>query len=366
MNPNDCNTLMPPTAAIAPTAVVATGERVIPDCCNTGIIFRALLFVNGTVLLASIIAASSPAAGVMQFLETSMLVQPTCLLSLVTLCFLRRPAALAPVSLQRLLCILVPSLVAGLLTAALSRFDWSAGGSVPFAVLEAILVAGVFGGVLQHYFELRVRAFSPALVEARLQALQARIRPHFLFNSLNAVLSLIRTEPMRAEETLQDLADMFRVFMRDTREMTTIEREIHFCKRYLAIEKVRLGPRLLVVWKTSELTGNAFKRGQIPALLLQPLVENAVHYGVEPSTEPAIVTVRFSRSIDRIEIVITNPYHPATPASGGNHMALNNIRERLALLYDVEGHLSTRIEQGVFEVRLRFPYVKADRRESIG
>jgi len=211
--------------------------------------------------------------------------------------------------------------------------------------------------VLQHYFELRVRAFSPALVEARLQALQARIRPHFLFNSLNAVLSLIRSEPRRAEEALEDLADMFRVLMRDAREMTTMEDEIRLCRQYLSIEKIRLGERLQVHWETVNVSKEMLRRAQMPALLLQPLLENAVHYGVEPASAPAQIQVQITRQLDRIEIVIVNPLQKQA-AAGGNQMALHNIRERLALLYDVEAQLTTTSARGFFEVRLRFPYTR--------
>jgi two-component system sensor histidine kinase AlgZ len=100
------------------------------------------------------------------------------------------------------------------------------------------------------------------------------------------------------------------------------------------------------------------RRAQIPALLLQPLLENAVHYGVEPAREPMLIQIYLNRSIDRIEIAVVNPYH-SDAVSMGNHMALNNIRERLRLLYDVEAQLTTTVARGYFEVRLRFPYVKA-------
>ena len=157
--------------------------------------------------------------------------------------------------------------------------------------------------------------------------------------------------------------------MRDARDITSLEQEIHLCKQYLSIEKIRLGDRLLVEWEMIEISDEVLKRAQIPALLLQPLLENAVHYGVEPAREPVLIKIEISRSIDRIEIVIVNPIsnpfsnsvvgiEPADPDDIGNHMALDNIRERLALLYDVEAQLTTVSAHGVFEVRLRFPYVK--------
>src|SRR5690606_10142467 len=120
--------------------------------------------------------------------------------------------------------------------------------------------------LLQHYFALRTRAYSPALMEARLQALQARIRPHFLFNSLNAVLSLIRTEPRQAESTLEDLADLFRVLMSDPRNMTTLENEIRLCRQYLSIEQIRLGERLQLRWETGNVDEEVMRKAQLPVL----------------------------------------------------------------------------------------------------
>jgi two-component system sensor histidine kinase AlgZ len=268
---------------------------------------------------------------------------------------------------QRVACALIPAAVTGGIIRLFLASEIIQGSFSHRSIVVGMLIAAACGIVLQHYFELRTRAFSPALAEARLQALQARIRPHFLFNSLNAVLSLIRTEPKRAEATLEDLADLFRVLMRDARDVASLENEIHLCKQYLSIEKIRLGERLLVDWDTDGVSGEVMRKAQMPALLLQPLLENAVHYGVEPSSEPVTIQIRISRSIDHIEIAVINPVQDGDPAGGrgnamlspGNHMALDNIRQRLKLLHDVEAQLSTTLANGFFEVRLHFPYVKA-------
>ncbi|HYD81432.1 MAG TPA: histidine kinase [Paucimonas sp.] len=334
-------------------------DIVIPDCCNIGVAFRVLVAVNGAVLAGILLQSSGWRAGAMRFVEASILVEIACLASLLALCGARRIVRTIPPWGQRLACACVPAAV----TAVVARF-LAAGELTRVTPTEGMLIAGLFGIVLQHYLELRTLAFSPALVEARLQALQARIRPHFLFNSLNAVLSLIRSEPRRAETTLEDLADLFRVLMRDARDITSLEDEIRLCKQYLSIEKIRLGDRLQVEWRTADVGDEVMRRAQIPALLLQPLLENAVHYGVEPAREPVTIQVDISRSIDRIEIAVVNPVIPgagAQPHSQGNHMALDNIRERLALLHDVEAQLTTAEARGMFEVRLRFPYVKDER-----
>jgi two-component system sensor histidine kinase AlgZ len=341
------------------SASISPIEIVIPDCCNIGIMVRSLLFVNGAVLAAILITSPSLRSGLLTFVEASMLVELASLTSLFALCGLRRLIRTIPQWGQRLACALVPGAITGLIIHYILSGDESPIVLTNVTALEGIVCAALFGILLQHYFELRTRAFSPALAEARLQALQARIRPHFLFNSLNAVLSLIRTEPRRAETTLEDLADLFRVLMRDARDITTLGNEIRIGMQYLSVEKVRLGERLHVDWNLNDISGDTLQKATVPALLLQPLLENAIHYGVEPSQQRATIRVGARRVRDRIEIVITNPFH-ADAVSTGNHMALNNIRERMALLYDVEGQLTTQVTDGLFRVHLSLPYRKVD------
>jgi two-component system sensor histidine kinase AlgZ len=208
---------------------------------------------------------------------------------------------------------------------------------------------------------LRARAYSPSFAEARLQALQARIRPHFLFNSLNTVLGLMRGDPRRAEATLENLADLFRVFMRDARELVALDDEVVTCKEYLAIEQLRLGERLQVVWHLDEMPGDAL----LPSLLLQPLIENGVHHGIEPSSETGTIEISIGRSGERVRVEVVNPLTATPPVRPGNQMALSNVRERLMLLYDMEAELKTGIEDGRFRLQLEFPYRKERRRRDV-
>lgn len=340
---------------------------VVPDCCNIGVVFRILLVVNASVFCALLLQSSSLRIGLQAFVEASMVVELACLWSLFAVCALRRILLLAPGGyamspwLQRAMCVALPAAVTGTIVRALGMAEIFQATFNHLTGFKAALAAALFGALFQHYFELRARAFSPALVEARLQALQARIRPHFLFNSLNAVLSLIRSEPRRAESTLEDLAELFRVLMSDPRSMSTLEEEIRLCKQYLAIEQIRLGERLQVQWHFENVSEAQLRRAQVPVLLLQPLLENAVRYGVEPAAAPQPVQVTIGRILDRIEIGVTNARADttvdATPTSG-NRMALDNIRERLALLYDVEAQLSVTASEAHYEVRLRFPDTK--------
>lgn len=349
---------MLPSPIHRPTRGACADEPLIPDCCNIGIVFRVLVSVNAAVFLGLVSRGLDWGQALSEFVEAAMIVELICLLSLVLLCALRQLCVRHPLPgwLQRLACGLVPAALCGAMVAYLERAEWFEISYPHLRAGSAMLQSFAAGLVLQHYFELRSRAFSPALVEARLQALQARIRPHFLFNSLNAVLSLIRHEPRRAETALEDLADLFRVLMRDARDMGSLHDEVRLCEQYLAIEKLRLGERLQVQWHYNNIDEAELHSVQTASLLLQPLLENAVHYGVEPSLAPATIHIDMQRNMDKIEIKIVNPYHGEVAAPGGNQMALENIRGRLSLLYDIEAQLNYRIIADEFEVKLHFPY----------
>jgi two-component system sensor histidine kinase AlgZ len=185
-----------------------------------------------------------------------------------------------------------------------------------------------------------------------LQALQARIRPHFLFNSLNAVLALIRRDPKRAERALEDLADLFRTLMADARQFVRLADEIELLERYADIEQLRLGDRLHIRWELEGSPSDAL----LPPMVLQPLLENAVYHGVEPGTGPGEVLVRVERRGDRVYAAIENPHLEAGNQRAGNRMALDNIRERLALFFDAEARLQTTIDKERYRVEIEIPY----------
>jgi len=202
------------------------------------------------------------------------------------------------------------------------------------------------------YFNLRMRALSPALIVARLQALQARIRPHFLFNSINAVLSLIRTEPKQAEAALEDMADLFRAVMADNRDLISLADEIAMCKQYLNLETLRLGERLQVKWFIDNMPGDAM----VPPLILQPLIENAVYHGVQSSDKATEVSINIYQRRGELHAILSNPVFPEGPVHHGNRMAISNIRERLALHFDAEAGLTAKALRNVFQVHIHMPY----------
>lgn len=334
-------------------------ERVLPDCCNSGVIFRALFLANAAVLLTCLAHEPVPRNGMAAFFALTPILEPAILASLLVLCGVRRIITTLRPWVQRLGAALIPAAITSLILTLFPWADMPGGSADPSSVVRGIAGAGVLGLLLQYYFELRARAFSPALSEARLQALQARIQPHFLFNSLNAVLSLIRTQPRAAEAALEDLADLFRALIREGRPLGSLDEEIGLCRKYLAIEQIRLGERLRVEWQLDEVEDGTLGRIMIPALLLQPLVENAVRHGVERRTDATPVRIVVQRVRDHVEIIVANATTKAAREPGrhvGHGMALDNIRERLMLLYDVEASLNTQQKDGTFEVRLLLPW----------
>lgn len=326
-----------------------TSGDALPDFRSLGVIARALVGVNFAALLAAAARAQDLAELADNVLEIAAVLEPTLLGSLIVLYVANPMLARLPyrTGLAAVFAVVVAVTLAILWLGAAALQDAFAPGALR-AVAFAILVTAL----LAAYFQLRARAFSPALAEARLQALQARIRPHFLFNSLNAVLSLIRGDPKRAEGAIEDLAELYRMLMADTATLTTLANEIEVTRQYLNLEHLRLGDRLAVEWRTEAAPRDAL----VPPLLLQPLVENAVYHGIEPGIERGTIEIAIYREGDRVHVRLTNPYHPEHQHRQGNRMALANIRERLALHFDVESTLESGVVGANWEIHMIMPY----------
>jgi len=319
----------------------------LPDFRNLGVIARVLLAVNAFAFAAALVAEPAWGATLVRFLRAAALIEPMLLATLVAL------YALSPI-LARLAywqgCAAV--LAIALALSGSGQVAMVPADNEPAALLRSLVLAAVTVASLLAYLRLLTRAYSPALSEARLQALQSRIRPHFLFNSLNAVLSLVRRDPRRAERALEDLADLFRVLMQDSRSFVRLADEIALLERYAAIEQLRLGERLAITW---ELDG-APRDALLPPMVLQPLLENAVYHGIEPGTGTGTVVVRIERRGARVLARIENPYFEEHARRAGNRMAQENIRERLQLFFDAEARLSSRVAGGRYLVELEMPY----------
>jgi two-component system sensor histidine kinase AlgZ len=327
--------------------------NLLPDFRNLGVMFRVIVIVTGMTVAAAAVRSVAWAELVEHWIAISALVQPILLLSVVAL-------FLAAAWLQRIeypVAVMVIVLLELVIASIVVSFTQSLFENDAADIVRALCFTLAATGVLLGYFNLRSRALSPAITEARLQALQARIRPHFLFNSINAALSLVRSEPRRAETALEDMADLFRVLMADNRDLAPLGDELELCRQYLGLEQLRLGDRLRIEWHVDKMPRDAL----VPPLVLQPLVENAVYHGIEPSIEPGVVSINIYSIRSEVHMVLRNPYRREGNHHSGNKMALANIRERLHLHFDAEASLRTSVGENQYEVHITLPYVKESR-----
>lgn len=321
----------------------------LPDFRNLGVTLRILLLGNLGGFAAALIQSRDSAQFLQQVADLGAVLEPVLLLSLVSLYVLSKWLARLHYAWGMAIVMLLEMVWTALVLNAIA-----VPGDVPtrYSIVRACLLAVLLAACIIAYFSMRMRAYSPALADARLQALQARIRPHFLFNSINAVLSLIRSEPKRAEAALEDLAELFRALMQDNRRLSTLADELALCRQYLSLEQLRLGERLHVDWDIAAMPGDAL----VPQLLLQPLVENAIYHGIEPGMEAGTVRIRIARDKNQVRLLLANPYYPDYQHRAGNRMALANIRERLALHFDVEASLEAQVVGDKFEISIVLPY----------
>ena len=332
-----------------------TAGKPLPDFRNLGTMLRIVLLVNGLALLSALAQSASLNDLNEKLLHGSAMLQPMLLAGLMVL-YVVSPV-LAKLSYERAVALIVAiaALAALSVDVLVARFIIFPEGENDFRYFAHALTAICLVLLFMSYYRLRSQALSPAYHEARLQALQSRIRPHFLFNTINAVLGIVRAHPKRAEAALEDMADLFRMAMRDPQELSPLSKEIELARQYLAIEELRLGDRLKVHWDLQHMPLDVL----IPPLMLQPLLENAVYHGIEPLTEGGVIDVRLYSADGDLHLEVSNPYREKTsPHTSGNKMALSNIRERLSLLFDVEAEYQVSRAQGQYHVHIRIPCVQ--------
>lgn len=316
----------------------------LPDFRNLGVLLRILLLVNFMGLITVLIVEPDLSRLLAAIVEMAGRLELPLFMAVLVLYLMQpllrdwsRPAGVAAIG--------------AVVVSVAWLVGWWLGHGEGVQLLREAAWAIAAAALTLVYFDWRASRFSPALAEARLLALTARIRPHFLFNALNGVLGVIRSDPRRAERALEELADLFRALIRDNRELVPLADELALCERYIDIEGLRLGERLVVEWAT----GNAPQDALVPPLLLQPLLENAVYYGVEPAAEVAPVKVGVSVSGGQLRIEVENRMVDTQSHHAGNHMALDNIRERLMLFYDLEARLEVSSDGGRYRVVITLP-----------
>ena len=338
---------------VAPDAALRRGPDSAFDVCHVGVVLRALVFVHGVMAIGMVFGAASFAAWLTLTAAGASVALPAVLLWLLVVCALKAQLARAPLGVQWTVVVALGALAAFAASRLIALLLPDAPGGAGFAaVLGAgpALAGAAMAAAIFLWLRLMAKATLPAETTARLAELQSRIRPHFLFNTLNTALTLVRLDPGKAEGVLEDLAELFRVAITESTESVSLGEEVDLARRYLDIEQIRFGSRLHVAWELDAQAASA----RVPPLLLQPLVENAVRHGVEPSPEGGVIRVRTKVKLGRAVLSIANSV-PKEPSRPGHGMALKNVRERLRLMHDVAAQFEMRQDQDVFRVQIVVP-----------
>lgn len=350
----------PPTLALSSPKAAGqrTNEPFLPDMCALQAVF--LLVLLGELLALSLTLADS---GLSAFDWEdlgfrSFLIQWIVLLSAAALCPLRFWLSRLPARLAGLLSyLLVQSITAFCTGLGLWFLDgWQSADW--WVLLGNLILSAIFSGVVLRYLYVQQQWSNQQKAElsARLQALQSRIQPHFLFNSMNSIASLIAVAPDKAEVMVEDLASLFRASLAEP-GLVILADELELCRQYLAIEKIRIGERLQTKWLLSAELLEQQYRCKIPSLMLQPLLENAIVHGIQPLPEGGLIVIKLDIESSRLCVQIDNP-RPAVAAldgTRGNRIALDNVRHRLQAYFGVEARFEAQSQPQDFVVKLSYP-----------
>jgi two-component system, LytTR family, sensor histidine kinase AlgZ len=340
----------------------------LPDLCTPRAALTVVLIVELTALVLTLARTDSSMSFWTDLARTSTFLMWIGLAGASLLCWMRGRLARVSVaagSAAMLACMaaLVLLVSAAALLAGKSSVIAAAGATGLFPqdafsfITRNVCIGLIVTALALRYFYVahEWRRNVEMQARTRVHALQARIRPHFLFNSMNTIAALTRSDPACAEQAVQDLADLFRANLSEKRQTITLEEEFDVARTYQRIEQLRLGDRLQVVWDVEAMPRQAL----VPGLLLQPLLENAIYHGIEPRPGGGTVTITGELGGGLITLVIRNPVGTHENVREGNRLALANVRERLTLMYG-EGAL---VKAGRFDdeyiVTLRFPHVES-------
>lgn len=333
----------------------------MPDFCNLRVLGAVMLLAQLGALLIVLVPDPAAILNLQRVLAASFLVQWIALASAAFLCKLGPRIAHLSTPAGMAWAWSVPLAVTAVISALMRLLDEAFRfgvipddiGLQPF-VIGAVVLSALFAAAALRYLyiqeQLRLNAEREA--EARVDALQARIRPHFLFNTLNTVASLIRIDPAAAERAVEDLAELFRASLSNQKNLSPLARELELVDRYLEIESLRLGDRLCV----ERLIQPGLSDWPVPLLSLQPLVENAIHHGIQTRAEGGTVRIEASADDDVLRLRVHNPKPGTVPKlSQGNHIALDNIRQRLALHYGSKARLEVESAADYYAATLFLP-----------
>ena len=345
--------------ASAPEADAKYSQAYLPDFCAPGTIL-VILLVAELVAIVLTLASSAPGAFLTELSKVSMYLLWLDLLGTALMCRIRPWAEQQGNTQAFVVCFVLLEIMCLVLAELTYRL------TVRFG--EAVIIDDTHAGFLMRTFAISSIVIALAMrylyvasewrrsivleAQARISALQALIRPHFLFNSMNTIASLTRSDPKLAEEAVEDLAGLLRANLNTTKDRTTLQEEIEVASIYQRIEKLRLGDRLTVRWDVADLPLSAL----IPSLTIQPLLENAIYHGIEMLPEGGVVSINGKRVDDDLRIDIRNPVEPGHAGrQGGNQMAMSNIRQRFDLAYGNRATVEVHETANDYSVRLQFP-----------
>ncbi len=345
----------------------------LPPFCTLPTLF-AVMIVAELVVLVVVLAPGSERVDALERLAIgSVFAQWLALLVVVALCSLRDRLDRMQPWIGSLLAWLAIIVTSALAASAIRWIDLNLAFGLTGSreaglsfIWSTALICALIGAALLRYLIIieRWRSRVEAASKAQVEALQARIRPHFLFNSMNTIISLIRTRPSEAERAVEDLSDLFRAALGSDQRMATLGDELDLVDQYLRIELLRLGTRLSVQRELDD----APRAMPMPRLLLQPLVENAVIHGIARLPQGGVISLACRNEGHRVTLTVSNPC-PIGPrtidgmgraGAGHNGHAVANIRERIGYHYGDGASLETRQAGGVFLVTLTLPEPPAD------
>lgn len=348
----------------SPTPVSEVDEtHFLPNFCRGRAIGGVVLIAEMLAIVITLITRRISENLFQDLLLVSLFVQWIALSSAVVLCAARRflnrlpnPRALGFAYLLLLVVVLAVSEAAVWVlwltgAAGSPRPDWYA-----YFHIQNFTVAAIIDALALRYFmarhQLRQRSLSEA--HARLEVLRSRIRPHFLFNTMNIIASLIRSAPNKAEAAIEDMADLLRTMLGENENLVPVNNEIAIARKYLDIETLRLDSRLQVDWDIGKFPRKAI----MPVLTLQPLLENAIHHGIEPNPVGGVISVRLREENDTLHITVVNPL-PRTksksPAAPSGDRTLENLRQRLESHYGPAAQLEIKEDRDRFTATVSIP-----------
>ena len=338
----------------------ATGKAYLPDFCATTTVFVALLVAELVAFILTIAAWTPGTSFLIELSKTSLFLIWTALLGCALLCQLRGRLEATGPTRAFVLCYALLLTMTALLAEAAFQLTRIFGQSVIIEdghatyLLRNVAIAAIVLALLMRYLYVASEWRRSIVLEAqaRISALQALIRPHFLFNSMNTIASLTRTDPRQAEEAVEDLSDLLRASLSTSKDLSSLKEEFEVAAIYQRIEKLRLGDRLDIRWEIDELP----MRATIPSLTLQPLIENAIYHGIERLEGGGVVQVCGRRDGDALNITVSNPVAPDAPRrNDGNRMALSNVRQRFELAYGHRASVTIDEQPERYTVSLSFP-----------